>query len=318
MNINELLGKTLPELWGIFQPSGDVGIEFECEGTLYAWNSPLWQVKQDHSLRNGYEWVTRLPISIERLPETLDEFFSYADQYNCLFNDSIRTSIHVHVNASRYKLYQIYNILTAYYLIEPLLVKYSGPLREGNLFCLRMQDADFTVQCLIQGLQNLNHFGAVNNDNFKYAALNLSALANYGSLEFRSMRGDYHSKAFIQGWIDALFHLCQMAAALPNPKEVVGMYKSLPQQEFLYRFLPKEFASTLIEMYQPHLFLMDDAFHYSFSLAAAIPDWTVKDYVKPKRTLKIKKPVFVDSTIDFNATTPDDWLLSSLNIDTDT
>lgn len=126
-------------------PKGDLGIEIEAEfkGNLHEIGGDYWRTVADGSLRNGLEFVSRLPVPYKELSAAMQ---SYADQTKGFsFVESIRTSVHLHVNACSNTFRDVIQSSLCYWLIENLLVETQGEYRKGNLYCLRGKDADAMV-----------------------------------------------------------------------------------------------------------------------------------------------------------------------------
>jgi hypothetical protein len=125
------------------------------------------------------------------------------------------------VNVSDLTLNQILAAIVGYWLIETPLVDTQGPTRVGNLFCLRVSDADYIVNDLINSLES--SFPLLDNnlsDNVKYAALNLNTVRRFGSLEFRFCKGTTDPKE-IQQWAEFLYNMVHRFAALKTSSGVV-------------------------------------------------------------------------------------------------
>lgn len=215
---------------------GDLGIEIEAEGRPGAsnpgqrWehnrislnkNPQFWAIKEDHSLRNGLEYVSKGPVPVDKLEDALAEWVLYTDGTDFRTN-SIRTSVHYHVNVSDLTINQVLAAIVGYWLVETPLVDTQGPTRVGNLFCLRVSDADFLVNDLISSLETdpVPLLGAALNDNVKYAALNLNTVRRFGSLEFRFNKGTTDPKEIIQ-WGRFLYDMVHKFAAMNRPAGVI-------------------------------------------------------------------------------------------------
>lgn len=221
---------------------GDVGLELEAEGTIYPIDTPYWTTIADGSLRvNGKEYILRKPVPYVVIDEPLTEFEDLSK--NMVFLKSPRTSCHVHWNVQNYTLAQVYAIIGAYWLFEDILVDFCGPTRVGNLFCLRASDAKAIVTDVLNSLKANNSkftafplylfgFGI---DSNKYSALNLSSVARFGSIEFRSMRGIYKKKE-IKLWVDILQKLVTSAAAAGSPNKVYDIFKEATPDELVDHF----------------------------------------------------------------------------------
>lgn len=266
-----------------------IGLEFEVEGEpIGAFVTSIWDCKPDHSLRNGgLEWVTKKPVLISRIPSIIQEWFKYAANHNTKPVESLRTSIHVHINAQHYTLRQLYTIITAYWLLESLLVNYAGPDRRGNLFCLRILDADQTLTALQEGLNTGDYFYTTHGNAHKYAALNLAAISRYGSFEFRMMRGKYNDPNFIIEWVDQLWSMVNYASSLDSPKTVTRLFKANGPVQFIRHFFSSDFVLKLLHESPNFEADMEEAFHYSFELANTLEDWNTS--IEPKKKALSKK-----------------------------
>lgn len=219
---------------GIFKKNrhtGDVGIEIETE-TRSAYEHPrmkFWECKRDGSLRDhGVEYVMKGPVSFSQVPEALDEFNDQNKKFK--FNkDSISTSVHAHINFLNDTFLTMANFIVAYTLMENLLVKYSGPDRLSNLFCLPFRDAEGNVGYIEQMLSAVNRGMytkmTLNPDNVKYAALNAAPFTSLGTLEVRTFRGETDVKV-IQKWINILQCLKEFSRTDGlTPIKILEIYK---------------------------------------------------------------------------------------------
>lgn len=188
---------------------GDVGIELEVEGCFNVQPSleTYWHSKEEHSLRDGVEFVLKRPIMIGDLKPALADLDDTLN--NSEVHYSIRCSTHIHVNISSLTTRQVYNIALFYYLIEDLLVQTQGPLRIGNLFCLRMSDAEGVAHDMYESIKRGYGFQYFSMDANKYGALNLAAVKVFGSLEFRFFRP--LKSAQIEFWTLLLHRMVQKA-----------------------------------------------------------------------------------------------------------
>jgi len=185
---------------------GIVGIEIETE-TSKAYDYPslkMWNTVKDNSLRDwGVEYVLKAPVGLPDLERALEEFSICEKKYK--FNKgSISTSVHVHRNFQNETFLTMANLFTIYALMENLLIRYSGPERFSNLFCLPMIDAegvaDYIREILMAVAKNNWNKCALPNDKVKYGAINPAPLTKLGTVEFRSFRGETDIKV-INRWV---------------------------------------------------------------------------------------------------------------------
>lgn len=229
--------------------TGNVGIEIECEvqhELNETWNSKYWILHNEGSLRGlGYEFVLNNPLTIKDIKEALNEWQELCKHYRIRFvPESKRTSVHVHVNVQEYTILQVFNILCAYWLCEPLLLNICGKARKGNLFCLDVNSADACHNQLIKNLKSGGYFQGFSRDSFRYSAINLEALYKFGSLEFRTMRGT-QDIALIESWATELHRMVTNAAEFKTPHNIIEMILSSKYSQFLLKLFSEPFVRQL-------------------------------------------------------------------------
>lgn len=257
----QLLG--LPSL-----KKGNVGIEIECEGTnLQVVQTDFWDTTHDGSLRGRFpdessEFVLKGPIAVAKVKSALEALA--AAQAKAKLNFSFRTSVHVHINVQDLTHIQLVNLVYTYLLIEEPLINFCGKERKGNRFCLRLQDAEGLLEYVAFLIQNdVKDLRVVNENQLRYAALNLGALTKYGSVEFRSMRGTLDVST-ISTWVSALIQLRNYACAAVSPKEIYEEFCNIGCVAFLNKVLG-DYAKPF------HYPKMEKDLHRSFSLSIDIP-----------------------------------------------
>ena len=214
---------------------GDVGVEIEVEGARLPAGAKGWRREQDGSLRGeeSAEYVLSKPLTTEGLKVALKELAHQYERNDSRIDDTIRAGVHVHVNVQELNIIQLYNYLTLYFIFEELLTKFCGNTREGNLFCLRACDAEYLIEQLRYAARN-RKFGLLVSDELRYAAVNVKALGNYGSLEFRAMRS---TKDFniIQTWAEILVRLREVAKGYFEPTDIINGFSEGEAEGFLTR-----------------------------------------------------------------------------------
>lgn len=204
---------------------GDVGLEIEVEGSNLPRTGEYWNVEHDGSLRGegldtACEYVFRQPLTLKGTKKALTYLKKQYEKNEAVVNDSPRCGVHVHVNCQKLTIVQLYNFMTAYLIFEELLVNWCGPTRVGNLFCLRVKDAEYLLYSLVRALETGDYRRSFATDELRYASMNVKALATYGSLEFRAMRGTDDVSAIYQ-WAEVLVGLRENSQQFPNPIEMV-------------------------------------------------------------------------------------------------
>lgn len=195
-----------------------VGLEVEIEGEQLPFiDTHNWRTDRDGSLKTdeAFEYVLKNPISYAKTDAVLDELKKILD-YNSLVYDSERAGVHVHINMQRDTVESVIAFACTYYLFEEVLLNFCGEKRSGNLFCLRLKDAEAPLDYL-ERFSTTHSLGALSSDKIRYASLNLSALPKYGSLEFRGMRStpDFSQ---LKLWVRMLIKLRSFARRVKKPE----------------------------------------------------------------------------------------------------
>lgn len=247
--------KKVHELIGHAEPvPGDVGIEIEVEfqdanPSVPKEISSIWSSKGDNSLRFiGREYVTNgaQPLGKE-LEDSLDVLCDKINKSGPV-KESPRTSVHVHINVTSLPVTSLWSGVCGFWLLENLLVNYCGDHRESNLFCFRLQDTEGILRYVEKDLKSSKPFGKhLNTDHVRYAALNLNAIAKFGSVESRSMRGITDAKE-IYDWASLVHGVVHNAAkAHKNPGLLLDHYFKSSREDFLSGLVGETWATKLIK-----------------------------------------------------------------------
>jgi hypothetical protein len=181
------------------------GIEVEVEnvnaGDTQA-PSHSWRVENDGSLRNmGIEYIS-LPTKPEHIESAITYLFD--DILPTTAHFSPRTSIHIHLNCRELDLMQIYNIVITYQCFEDLLYDFAGKERKKSIFCVPVGNTSYyrNMKALFQANDLVGWS--------KYTGLNLGPLNEYGTIEFRHLRGT-NDKRVLFKWLHLLYSLYNYA-----------------------------------------------------------------------------------------------------------
>jgi len=212
-------------VFGKKEMEGDFGIELEVEALRAV---PLavpreWVAKEDGSLRNvSKEYVT---VGIQsRTPEFFHSLSILCSDINHKDNglilDSPRTSVHVHVNVTKFPIAVTWTGIIAWWLYEDYLINLlcCPRRRQGNHFCLPLSSAPGMLESLIKHIQtkNINHLA---DENLKYGAQNIWSLTKFGSVEYRCLEGRY-DPLYIYQYSSMLVSLYERVQELyKNPAE---------------------------------------------------------------------------------------------------
>lgn len=207
---------------------GEVGLEIEVEGKNIPKDGaipPPWVYHIDHSLRGAEnaEYVLAKPIAFDDVPKALDKLWKTFDEWKSVFDDSNRTSVHVHLNCQEFYLNRLTAFFALWYALEEPLTEFCGEHRVGNLFCLRAVDAPALVTYMKRFVKNDGAGGLP--EILHYGGLNPNALYKYGSLEIRTLRFDGKQET-IQTFLNILQRLYLYSAEFSDPREVVALFSS--------------------------------------------------------------------------------------------
>lgn len=223
--------------------SGDIGIEIEVEGFALPFLEKYWRNEEDGSLQGpeSREYVLKKPMTLKEVRSALDHLDSEYKRSSTTVNDTVRAGVHVHINCQQLTMTQLYNFMTIYLILEGVLVKWCGDSRCGNVFCLRASDAEWILTQIRQAAGHRKFFDTFHSDNLRYASMNLKALGDYGSLEFRAMRGT-RDLDLIYIWAETLLGLREFAKTFNNPAEIIERFSIQSPNKFMEDALSGNFA----------------------------------------------------------------------------
>jgi len=188
-------------------PKCRMGVEIEVEGLDDGKPefSQYWEVIKDGSLRgNCAEFVTSLPMYGRDLEIALKMFDDKMKVY--AHSTSWRTSTHIHIDMRDVNNDQLFRFLVIYLMLEKILFKYDGGDRYDSQFCIPSLKAKAHYISIANHLisDDPRMWNMALKDEKRtshYAALNLTALFNYGSLEFRHRQAMFEYEE-LENWIN--------------------------------------------------------------------------------------------------------------------
>jgi hypothetical protein len=229
-------------------PDCFVGIEMELEGDTNSeamddYNHAQHRVaaKTDGSLRNGgIELVFDEPLMGQHAVAALKYMFKVKEDYSLV--GSTRTSTHMHINFSSSKDTgeTLVNTVVVWLLLEKAMCLTAGSHREYNSFCVPTYMMNPREENTVYALAavDYNDASALNNrinalsEVDRYAALNLSSLFKYGTLECRLLGTADYQQTF--DWLNILLSIKK--AATQYSRDSLLSYASL--RSFLTEVMP--------------------------------------------------------------------------------
>ena len=230
------------DIFGLGRVTGEVGIEIEMEGRGFIRGgiAPYWDYHRDGSLRGeeNAEYVLSRPLDRKDVPKALKVLFGELKAAGTrIRKDSPNTSVHIHLNIQDWSVKKVYNLITLWYIFEKILVDWCGEERAGNLFCLRGSDAEVALMRLASAVRYSKYQTIGDQDGLRYLALNYTALAKFGSLEFRPLAGVYEEDT-INTWVTILLALKDYAEKFVAPPDVVTEMSRLGHDDFIKSVFP--------------------------------------------------------------------------------
>lgn len=231
---------------------GEWGVEIEVEGSdlPQQFRGREWRVEHDGSLKaeEAFEYVTPKPLSKAGVRASLDVLEAAYVKCGSEVDESVRAGVHVHMNVQQFTAKEVFTFATLYFIMEELLVKYCGENREGNLFCLRSQDAEYQLFAIQEAVETKN-WANIKTDNLRYASLNFQSLFKYGSLEFRSMRSTRNLDLIYQ-WVEILEELRDSSLKFKSPVDVMMSFSGEGEEAFLKRTFPTKWKLLTFPDYE--------------------------------------------------------------------
>ena len=227
-----------------------IGLEIEVEGNSfpkstgeYSNNAHLipkqWKYTHDGSLRgqDNAEYVLKDPLPYHKVDKAVDDLWGMFAAHGSVLADSNRTSVHVHLNAQHFRLNRLCSFAALYFCVEEVLTAWCGDHRVGNLFCLRAKDAPAIVSKLRQLLVKGNSRVIAGDDGLHYAGFNTQALAKFGSIEIRTLRGAREPEV-IKTWVGVLKHIYDLSEKYADePRDICEGFSGAPHMDFVRRIL---------------------------------------------------------------------------------
>ena len=230
--------------------AGLFGIEVEVESNTHLnmltdFHSNYWMRVDEGSVRNGTEYIFQRPLNTKDKDAALTELYTYLKTVPNLDWNSKRTSVHVHINMLKNTPLDVYKYLTAYGLLEEVMLAFCTEGREGNLFCLSMNNAEFLVEALRDDITSYSTLAnLVHGDNLRYSSVNVSSIGKFGSVEFRTLQGGA-SQQDVKLWSDQLAKIKSGAMTFEHPQAIMDFYFLASPNTFLDVFCTSRFKTRL-------------------------------------------------------------------------
>lgn len=269
MEPKQFLNYNITDVIGCRETKGDkFGVELELEGRgvgLADVATRGWNRHNDGSLRGeAIEYAMAGAKGFDESKKLVIELFKKLTDNKVKFNDSIRTSTHVHLNFSDRPVKYMVNFFTLFTMLEEVLQYYSGEDRKGNLFCISTREGEGIVGVLVSAIEK-GSLAAFAGDRYKYGACNLSSLFKFGTVEVRTMKGA-SSALQVNAWLDILNDMYVYACGnMKSPAELIKDFSFLGAEGLLKKIFKSDNFRELM-LYFPKV----QTLHYSLMEGARI------------------------------------------------
>jgi hypothetical protein len=244
---NKVSDYTVADILGKGEKKGKVGIEVEVEGRGFN-RSPKspWVLHQDGSLRgeDNAEYVLDKPVEFDKVDESLDALWAMFKADGTRLDETNRTSIHVHLNVLPFYQNRLAALMSLWFMNEDILTHWCGESRVGNHYCLRAKDSPSVVHQLKKYVKSKGD--NIPRENFHYAAFNANAIAKFGSVEIRTLRG-VNDPNVIKTWVRILKKLYDASEKYTDPRFLIEEFSlrgAVPFFEQLFGDLSNEIVNT--------------------------------------------------------------------------
>lgn len=215
---------TIKKLIGCREQNGDVGVEIELEADHIPHKDyvpEMWKKEADASLRGeSAEFVLRYPVKLSELDDAFQALQRAFDASGTSPRPTYRAGIHIHVNVQSLTPTQLVTFICSYFMLEEVLLRFCDKSRLGNHFCLRMSDASYSLDKLVEFIEK-EDIHVLENEDLRYASLNVTSLFKYGSIEFRALESTLDFER-IKVWAGVLVHLRDYAKTINSPVDLLA------------------------------------------------------------------------------------------------
>lgn len=183
---------TILDLVSVTKQEGKFGVEVEVEtnndsSVLFSKVSSDLLLTHDDSLRSNYpfEAIFRNPKNLVDAIETVEKLYDLFEETNIEILDTGRSGTHVHVNVQNFTVDQVLTFAFYWYLIEPILIEYSGSVRKNSMFAVPFSESQESIEHVAMNYPLANPFYALEESLYKYSSLNFCPINRFGSIETR-------------------------------------------------------------------------------------------------------------------------------------
>lgn len=219
------------------------GVELELENLSGIPEIPYWTIKNDGSLRNGYEYILREPLGGDLLSSALDEFYKQKLRYT----NGPRTSTHIHITAGDLTLDNLRCMIVVLYTIEDALYAAIGESRKWGGYSMPIQEmATSRLRAILSSADKRALLAAIspNRNQERYYGFNM-CVSRHGTVEFRYFPGG-PTREELESWLDLVCAIKRTTKNTPLETLLNIVDSEAAMAGFLRNSLPAYWYRTLM------------------------------------------------------------------------
>lgn len=217
--------KRLKKEYTFVLPDNLMGVEVEVDNdstglTVFADASSLgyWRRHHDGSLVNGYEYTLSMPLAGDTLGEAIAELYAPPSSFTRTFTGS--THIHMDMLEEHVSVATLRTLVLMVYALEPMLYAAGDSSREWCGYANSLKSADPLLLSTLFSDDVESSFRRVytrGGQLGRYYGLNMAALNDYGSLEFRYFPTATSDTELVR-WINLVQSFKKAALSIGSPE----------------------------------------------------------------------------------------------------
>lgn len=186
-------------------------------------DSSVWVRHHDGSLNNGFEFTLARPMAGNELGHAIHHLFAPPAEFYRTFTGS--THIHMDMLEEEVTLDVLRTLVLLVYVLEPMLFQagdlsrewcgYSNSLKAAQPMLLSVLFSDSVADSFLQTYSRGSRLG-------RYYGLNLAALTDYGSLEFRYFPTATTAEELV-GWVNMVQAFKKAALEIGTPANLAAI-----------------------------------------------------------------------------------------------
>ena len=195
-------------------PDSYIGLEVETNFGNVIQTNLITSVNEGSLQQPGYEYIFRYPLFgvdvLDALSTIQDNVQPLVDRRGAHIVYDSNTSTHIHIDTRDMTAEQLASFIMYYTLFEKIIFKAFAKEREDNNFCVPIYKAFGHLRAVTSLYHSLRNDQIDFRHTGRYGAMNLEALDNFGSIEFRLFRGEWRKEVLLM-WINTLLSLKKVA-----------------------------------------------------------------------------------------------------------